>query len=100
MPAKHFEFGPFRLDPADHLLTCGEEPVQLPPKAFEMLVLLVKSRGHVLQKTDLMEALWPASFVEESNLTQNIFLVRKALGEGQEQQYVKTIPRVGYRFMM
>ena len=97
---KHFEFGPFRLEPAEHLLMRGEEPVQLPPKAFETLVLLVQSSGHVLQKSALMEELWPDSFVEESNLTQNIFLVRKALGEDQAQQYVKTIPRVGYRFMM
>jgi len=98
MPNKHFEFGPFRLDPSEHLLTRGEEPVPLPPKAFETLLLLVENSGHVLSKHALMEALWPDSFVEESNLTQNMFLVRKALGE--DQQYVKTIPRVGYRFMM
>src|SRR2546427_7678582 len=99
--AKHsYEFGPFRLEPAEHLLMRAEEPVQLPPKAFETLVLLVQNSGHVLQKNELMAALWPNSFVEESNLTQNIFLVRKALGEDQAQQYVKTIPRVGYRFMM
>src|SRR6266705_4351645 len=97
---KHFEFGPFRLEPAEHLLLRGEESVQLPPKAFETLLLLVESSGHVLQKSALMEELWPDSFVEESNLTQNIFLLRKALGEDQAQQYVKTIPRVGYRFMM
>jgi DNA-binding winged helix-turn-helix (wHTH) protein/TolB-like protein/Tfp pilus assembly protein PilF len=98
MPTKHFEFGPFRLDPSEHLLTRGEESVPLPPQAIETLVLLVENSGHVLSKHALMEALWPDSFVEESNLTQNMFLVRKALGE--DQQYVKTIPRVGYRFMM
>jgi len=97
MPNKHFEFGPFRLDPSDHLLTRGGEPVSLPPKAFETLVLLVENSGHIIQKNALMEALWPDSFVEEANLTQNIFLVRKALGE---EHYVKTIPRIGYRFMM
>src|SRR5438552_1667146 len=98
---KHFyEFGSFRLDPAEHLLMRGEEPVQLPPKAFETLLLLVESSGHVLQKTELMAALWPDSFVEESNLTQNIFLLRKALGEEQgDHQYIKTVPRVGYRFI-
>ena len=98
MPNKHFEFGPFRLNPSEHLLSRGEEPVPLPPKAFEILVLLVENSGHVLSKHVLMEALWPDNFVEDSNLTQNVFLVRKALGE--DQQYVKTIPRVGYRFMM
>jgi TolB-like protein/DNA-binding winged helix-turn-helix (wHTH) protein/Flp pilus assembly protein TadD len=65
-----------------------------------MLLLLVENSGHVLQKNTLMESLWPDSFVEETNLTQNIFLVRKALGEDHSQQYVKTIPRVGYRFTM
>ena len=100
MAHKHFEFGPFRLDAAEHLLLREEQPVQLPPKAFEMLLLLVENGGHVLQKNALMEALWPDSFVEESNLTQNVFLVRKALGEDQGgHQYVKTIPRVGYRFI-
>jgi DNA-binding winged helix-turn-helix (wHTH) protein/Tfp pilus assembly protein PilF len=100
MAPKHFEFGPFRLEPAEHLLMRGEEPVQLPPKAFETLLLLVESSGHVLQKNELMEALWPDSFVEESNLTQNIFLLRKALGEDRgDQHYIKTVPRVGYRFI-
>src|SRR5437667_9147823 len=97
---KHFEFGPFRLEPAEHLLMRGEESVQLPPKAFETLLLLVESSGHVLQKSALMEDLWPDSFVEESNLTQNIFLLRKALGEDQSgHQYIKTVPRIGYRFI-
>src|SRR6266851_8446551 len=98
---KHFyEFGSFHLDPAEHLLMRAEAPVQLPPKAFETLLLLVESSGHVLQKTELMAALWPDSFVEESNLTQNIFLLRKALGEDQgDYQYIKTVPRVGYRFI-
>ena len=100
MAHKHFEFGPFRLDAAEHLLLREGQPVQLPPKAFEMLLLLVENGGHVLQKNALMEALWPDSFVEESNLTQNVFLLRKALGEDQGgHQYVKTIPRVGYRFI-
>src|SRR5207253_303597 len=100
MAHKHFEFGPFRLDAAEHLLLREEQPVQLPPKAFEMLLLLVESSGHVLQKNELMAALWPDSFVEESNLTQNIFLLRKALGEDRgEQNYIKTVPRIGYRFV-
>src|SRR6266446_10594397 len=101
MAHKHFEFGPFRLDAAEHLLLREEQPVQLPPKAFEMLLLLVENGGHVLQKNALMEALWTDSFVEESNLTQNVFLLRKALGDDRgEQNYIKTVPRVGYLFMM
>lgn len=100
MAQKQFEFGPFRLDADEHLLLREEEPVQLPPKAFEMLLLFVENSGHVLRKSDLMETLWPDSFVAETNLTQNIFLVRKALGdERDEQNYIKTVPRVGYRFV-
>src|SRR5437773_12352213 len=95
---KHFEFGPFRLEPAEHLLMRGEEPVQLPPKAFETLLLLVESSGHVLKTTELMAALRPDSFVEETNRPQNIFLLRKVLGEEQaEHQYIKTVRSVGYR---
>src|SRR3989441_10912976 len=98
---RHFyEFGSFRLDPSEHLLICHGDAVPLAPKAFETLLLLVESSGHVLQKNELMDALWPDSFVEESNLTQNIFLLRKALGDDRgEQNYIKTVPRVGYRFI-
>lgn len=100
MGYKHFEFGPFRLDTAEHLLLRNEESIQLPPKAFEMLVLLVENSGHVLQKNELIEALWPDSFVAETNLTQNIFLVRKALGDERgTPRFIKTVPRVGYRFV-
>src|SRR5438128_2010928 len=100
-PGKHFyEFGPFRLDPTEHFLMCDGEAVQLAPKAFETLLLLIENSGHVLKKDELMEALWPNSFVEESNLTQSIFLLRKALGDDQrEHHYIKTVPRVGYRFI-
>jgi TolB-like protein/DNA-binding winged helix-turn-helix (wHTH) protein/Tfp pilus assembly protein PilF len=93
-----YEFGPFRLDAEQHLLMRGDEPVPLPPKAFETLLLLVRDSGRVLQKKELMESLWPNSFVEEANLTQNIFLLRKALGE-DSGEYIKTVPRVGYRFV-
>ncbi len=57
MAHKHFEFGPFRLDAAEHLLLREEQPVQLPPKAFEMLLLMVENGGHVLQKSGLMASL-------------------------------------------
>jgi TolB-like protein/DNA-binding winged helix-turn-helix (wHTH) protein/Tfp pilus assembly protein PilF len=91
-----YEFGSFRLDPGQRLLTRGSEPVGLPPKAFDTLVLLVQNSGRVIQKKELMDALWPDSFVEEANLTQNVFVLRKALGD--EADYIKTVPRIGYRF--
>lgn len=67
-----YEFGKFRCDPREHLLLCGGEPVSLPPKAFEILVALVQSSGRLLTKDELMQQVWPDSFVEEANLTVNI----------------------------
>lgn len=94
-----YEFGPFRLDPAKHALLRGEEPVSLTPKAFETLLLLVENRDRVLLKDELMNRLWPESFVEEANLSQTIFMLRKTLGEtAQDQRYIVTIRGTGYRF--
>ncbi len=98
---EHFyEFGPFRLDAADGLLYRDGKPVPLPPKAIDTLLVLVERGGHVVHKDDLMKAVWPDTFVEEANLTQNISLLRKALGDGTETPtYIETIPRRGYRFV-
>ena len=97
---KHFyEFGPFRLDPAERTLHRGAEPVALPPKVFDTLLVLVRNSGHVVTKDELLRSVWPDNFVEESNLTQNIFLLRKALnGLGEGQHYIETLPKRGYRF--
>ena len=70
--ARVFEFGPFILDTGQHVLRRGQEPIPLTPKTFDMLALLVMSRGRMLTKEELMRMLWPDSFVEESNLTQQI----------------------------
>lgn len=95
-----YEFGPFRLIPSEHQLLRNGAPVPLPPKAFETLVLLVEKSGHLLEKEELMQKLWPDSFVEEANLTHHIWTIRKALGEGEDgQQYIQTVPRRGYRFV-
>ncbi len=94
-----YEFGPFRLDPAKHVLLRGQEPVSLTPKAFETLLLLVENRDRVLLKDELMNRLWPESFVEEANLSQTIFVLRKTLGEtAQDQRYIVTVRGTGYRF--
>lgn len=95
--AELYEFGPFRLEPAERKLSCNNEPVVLTPKAFDTLLLLVRNSGHLLEKDDLIRMLWPDSFVEEGNLSNNIFVLRKALGE--DPQYIETIPRRGYRFV-
>jgi DNA-binding winged helix-turn-helix (wHTH) protein/TolB-like protein/Flp pilus assembly protein TadD len=94
-----YEFGPFRLDVSEHRLLRNQEVVPLSPKVFETLLVLVEHSGHVLEKDKLMRTLWPDSFVEESSLMQNISLLRKALGEGGEQQFIETVPKHGYRFV-
>jgi DNA-binding winged helix-turn-helix (wHTH) protein len=92
-----YEFGQFRLDPAERKLSRNEEPVVLTPKAFDTLVILVRNSGHLLEKDELIRTLWPDSFVEEGNLSNNVFVLRKALGE--DHQYIETIPKRGYRFV-
>src|SRR5215213_6514892 len=94
-----YEFGPFRLDVLEHRLLRHQETVPLSPKVFETLLLLVEHSGHVLEKNQLISTLWPDSFVEESSLTQNISLLRKALAEGGGQQFIETVPKHGYRFV-
>jgi len=94
-----YEFGPFILDPVQHLLTKEGEPVSLTPKTYDTLLFLVQNSARMISKEELMSALWPDSFVEESNLTQQISMVRKALGEtAGEPRYVVTVPARGYRF--
>src|ERR1051325_5864275 len=95
-----YEFGPFRIDLARYLLLRGEESIPLSPKVFETLLYLVQHRGEVGKKDDIINSIWPDTFVEESNLAQNIFLLRRALGEEKnEHRYIVTIPGVGYRFV-
>jgi DNA-binding winged helix-turn-helix (wHTH) protein len=95
---KHlYEFGPYRIDPAKRLLLRGEESVQLPSKVFETLLVLVQHSEEVVSKDDLLKTVWPDSFVEESNLSQSIFLLRKALGESaQDHGFAITIPWRAY----
>lgn len=93
-----YEFGPFRVDTEERLLLRGEEPVALPPKAFDTPLILVNQSERVVLKDDLIKTLWPASFVEEANLSQNIFVLRKALGEtAQDARYITTVSGRGYR---
>jgi DNA-binding winged helix-turn-helix (wHTH) protein len=92
-----YEFGPFRLDPAERKLLRDNQIVALTPKAFDTLLLLVRNSGHLLGKDELIRMLWPDSFVEEGNLSNNIFLLRKALGE--DPPYIETVPKRGYRFV-
>ena len=95
-----YEFGKFRCDPREHLLLCEGKAVSLSPKSFEILVALLQSNGRLLTKDELMQQVWPDSFVEEANLTVNISALRKVLGETPGgQQYIETVPKRGYRFV-
>ena len=77
-----YEFGRFRLSTADRVLLRQGDLVPLTPKVFDILLALVENGGRLVEKEDLMKRVWPDTFVEEGNLTQNISLLRKALGDG------------------
>src|SRR5436190_22706787 len=97
---RHFyEFGAFSLEVGKHRLMRDGEPVSLPPKAIETLLVLVRNPGKPLEREALMQAVWADSFVEDANLTVAISHLRKALGDGNSSEYIETIPRVGYRFV-
>src|SRR5580704_15696945 len=94
-----YEFDGFCLDDQKRILLRGEKMIPLTPKAFETLLVLVQNSGQVLTKDQIMGAVWPGTFVEEANLTQTVFVLRKALGEGKDgQRYIVTMPGQGYRF--
>ncbi len=95
-----YEFGPFRMDSAERMLLRNGETIPLQPKAFDLLRVLVEHRGHLLEKDELLRAIWPDTIVEEVNLANNISVLRKALGEGGNgQRFIETVSRRGYRFV-
>lgn len=99
--SNHFyEFGPFVLNPAEHTLLRLGEPVPLRPKVFDTLLVLVKNSGHLVEKDELMSAVWPGQFVEEGNLNKTVSMLRQALGESAEgNHFIETVPKRGYRFV-
>src|SRR5215470_5762366 len=94
------EFGPFHLDVTERVLFRDGQPVPLTLKAFDVLMLLVESSGHIVEKDELMNRVWAGSFVEEGNLKVTVSMVRKALEDNHDgNRYVETVPRRGYRFV-
>jgi DNA-binding winged helix-turn-helix (wHTH) protein/TolB-like protein len=94
-----YEFGPFRLDPEKPCLWRNGELVSLTPKAVETLLVLVQQNGRLVEREQLMTAIWPDTFVEDGNLNFNVSVLRKALGTDEAgEQYIQTVPRHGYRF--
>lgn len=95
-----YEFGPFVLDPGERLLRHGAARMELPPRAFDTLVALVESKGRLLEKDVLMRTVWGDTVVEENNLSQVVYLLRKALRDGEDGcRYIETVPKRGYRFV-
>lgn len=94
-----YKFGPFSLDTKEHLLLRGSESLPLTLKSFKTLLVLVENSGHVVERSELLEMVWPNTFVEEANLTQQVFTLRKVLGTDHNgRQHIETVSKVGYRF--
>jgi DNA-binding winged helix-turn-helix (wHTH) protein len=100
-PSQRFYlFEGFRVDVHERLLFKDNREVPLTPKVFDTLLVLLENSSHVMTKKELMQQVWPDSFVEENNLAQNISNLRKALGETKEgEHYIQTVPKRGYRFV-
>src|SRR5687768_12361931 len=89
-----YRFGPFELHPEDRLLKRAGEPVAISPKAFDALLMFVRQSERLVRKSDLMDALWPDTFVNEANLTNIVGALRKVLGA----EAIRTVSKHGYRF--
>ena len=96
-----YEFGPFRLDVKERLLLKDGEPVSLTPRSFDVLAVLVREHGKLVTKDEFLSEVWPDSFVEETNLPQNVYLLRKVLGDEEYTcpKFIETVTRHGYRFI-
>src|SRR5215217_4612648 len=97
---RFYLFASFRVDVTERLLFKENREVSLTPKVFDTLLVLLENSSHVMTKKELMQQVWPDSFVEENNLAQNISILRKALGKTHEgEDYIQTVPKRGYRFV-
>jgi DNA-binding winged helix-turn-helix (wHTH) protein len=95
---RSYVFGPFRLNRVERVLYRGTTPVSLSPKAIQLLLCLVSSPGRVVDKDELLRTVWPDTFVEEGNLREQIFQIRRALGDQNGVPYIENVPKRGYRF--
>ena len=101
MKSKHlYRFGSYSLDAEERVLLRNGQPVTLPPKDLETLLVLVERAGHIVEKEELLDRVWPGVFIEEGNLSRRIFNLRQVLGDSaDERPYIETIPKRGYRFI-
>jgi len=98
---RHFyRFGEFTVDSDQRILLQNDKPIPLTPKAFDTLLILVENSGRIVEREELMNRVWPDSFVEESNLSFNIQQLRKSLRDNARRpRYIETVARRGYRFI-
>lgn len=97
---KVYEFDGFRLEEAQLRLVYQNQPVPLKPKILDLLLFLIKKRGHLIAKDELLSEVWPDAVVEENNITVSMSILRKILGEGRgDRRFIETVPRRGYRFV-
>ena len=94
-----YTFSNFQLDGSERLLYDGGMAINLAPKVFDTLLMLVRNAGHVLSKEKMLAEIWDDSFVEENNLAQNISQLRRVLGENANIKFIETVPKFGYRFV-
>lgn len=95
-----YAFRGFRLEARERLLTCAGRCVPLPPKAFDVLLVLVRNAGKLVEKDLLLQEVWEGVHVEEGNLAKHISLLRKALDEASDGSgCIETVPKAGYRFV-
>src|SRR5260370_6562572 len=93
-----YAFGSYRLDSVERVLRRDGQPVTLPPKDLETLLVLVERAGHIVEKEELLEKVWPGVFIEEGNLARHIFNLRQGLGDTVDgRKYIETIPKRYYR---
>jgi DNA-binding winged helix-turn-helix (wHTH) protein/tetratricopeptide (TPR) repeat protein len=95
-----YSFGNFRINLSERRLAEGGRPIPLTPKAFDVLSILVRQAGHLVEKEELMSKVWPDSFVEEANVARIVHTIRKKLGDdGNGNSFIETVPTKGYRFV-
>jgi DNA-binding winged helix-turn-helix (wHTH) protein len=98
--ARTYRFGPFTFDAARRRLSRDGQSIAVPPKALDVLDVLLEHRGRTVEKDNLIARVWPDTVVEEANLTQSVFMLRRALGDDpSESRYIATVARRGYRFV-
>jgi TolB-like protein/DNA-binding winged helix-turn-helix (wHTH) protein/Flp pilus assembly protein TadD len=99
LPEAVYEFGEFRFDPGNNLLSRNGIAVPLTPKVFQTLALLLENAGRLVEKDEFLRRLWPGTFVEEAAVAENISRLRRALGDGDVERFIVTVPKRGYRFV-